>query len=1201
MQNLAQNHWGRLLALTLVVLLPACSLFPGLSSSNKLSFGLSAVSGKLGLSTPSLAAAANTTHLLRSGNVSALTSAALTHGVPAALVLGKVAVKAIQNAAARRAEERARKLEATQLFYAGQCQLDAQPEQVSQADDAAGLESQAQQAFSQGDYAKADALLQKAVQKRQTEKGGEAALGRVLNRQAALYLAMSQLDKAEPAAQRSLAVREKASGKDSPDVAETLSTLAAVQRQKSDFGQSEQSLKRALKIREQALKEDHICVAQTVNQLANLYKEMAAYSKAEPLYQRALTIRQAKMGDGSLEVAQSQSDLGGLYFAMGNYAAAEPYYQKALEARQAKLGSDHPDVAETLNELGGLDRRRGAYPSAEARYRQALAIREKKLPPSDPRIAETLGDLAELYQALGDLKAAEPLLKRALELRKKSLGDYSPETAESLGQLALLVQSSGNLVEAESLLKQALTIREKKLGMQHPSVADSCMALGDVAVAKKDLKAASDYYQRALVIRQKAFGPEHPQVADCLARQATLARARGDLPGAEALWNQALGLRERTLGKQHPDYAEALIGLATVQVGKGRTEEAIKNLDIGLDVYEKLLDGLGGSSDEGRVDAFLRSVRAQEDIIYSLLTEKSPSEATVNLAMKTALLRKGRSVDEAADTSRALFESLGAEEKQKLAMLRETRTRHADLALSGSGLYPPDIYQKLLKELQDAEEKQQHELIESSPMLRQRLNPTSTDKVLAEVQKTLPDDAALLEILAFHTFDFHPTANKPQLSMGPLHYVALLLLPQGKLQAFDLGPGETVDALVSDLLAALTNPESDWQPAAKKLGELLLKPMASALANRARIYVAPDGQLNLVPFGVLSGEKGLLIEHMELTYLTSGRDFLRRPGPGKEPPRTSVALLADPQFAIHMKDAEAAPADAARGLFRGLRLGKVAPLPGTREEVKAIEKLLRKAEVKAFYGDEATKKHFLALERPGILHVATHGLFIGETSHGGDNARGLVLEGDEPAEKPAAKPQAARPVSASQTAVTTPRALFTENPLLSSMLVLAGAETASKVPPEKRDPALGNGLMTALEVASMNLWGTQLVVLSACETGRGDVSSLGQGVYGLRRAVMVAGAETLLTSLWKVDDKATRDLMTKYYQNLLKGNGRGQAMRESALALRKKRPHPYFWAPFIAIGRSAPLVGIGKGAKRPSADEAKEDNEDADEAPATQK
>lgn len=1182
------------LVLSLSLLMPGCALFQRLTGKSISVPGGGNLPGGIstgGLPTNKLAAVNSATAQLRSGNVKALAGAALSYGVPAAMILGRLAVKAIQGAVARRAEERARQQAASQLFYAGQCKLDVQPGPAVNTQDAAGLESQAEQAFSQGDYAKADAALQKAVAKRQAEKGGEANLARVLNRQAALYLATAQYDKAEPPAQRSLELREKI-GKDSPEVAETLSTQAAIYQEKSDFPKAEAALERTLKIREKALKEDHICVASTVNQLGGLYKDLGAYTKAEPLYQRALTIRTAKMGDGSLEVAESQSDLGGLYLAMGNYSAAEPYYQKALDVRQAKLGAEHPDVAETLNEMGNLDKRRGAYPKAEARYRQALAIREKKLQPSDPRIAESLGDLASLYEQLGDLKAAEGPLKRSLELRQKALGADSPEAAESMVQLALLEQARGNFDASDGLLKQALGIREKKLGKEHPSVADSAVALGDLAYLRKDLTTAGQYFDRAIAIRKKVLGAEHPAVADCLERQANVARARGDVKTAEPLYTQTIAVREKALGSQHPDYAQALIGLGVVQVGKGQTDEAIKNFSRALDIYEITLHNLSGTSDESRVDAFLRTVRLQEDIIYSLLTEKSPSDATVTLAAKTALLRKGRSVDEAADTSRALFEGLSAEERQKLASLRATRTQRADLALSGSGAFPPDIYQQRLKEAQETEEKLQRELLASSPTLRQRLSQPTAQQVLEEVQKTLPNDAALLEILAFRQYDFHPTAQKPAISSGAVHYAALVVPPEGKVQAFDLGTGESVDGVVADLLAALTNSDSDWQPAAKKVADVVMKPLAPAIKDRGRLYVAPDGQLNLVPFAVLPAEKGLLIDNIELTYLTSGRDFLRKPGPTKEPPRAAVALLADPQFAVQVKDGDIAPSGGARGMFRGLRLGKVAPLPGTREEVKAIEKLLKKAEVKSYYGADATKKEFLTIERPGILHVATHGLFLGETTKGGEDARGLVLEGDDngaAAQKPA---QPARPAQASQTAAQAPRMVFLENPLLSSMLVLAGAESASKIIPEKRDPAIGNGLVTALEMASMNLWGTQLVVLSACETGRGDVSSLGQGVYGLRRAVMVAGAETLLTSLWKVDDKATRDLMTQYYKNLLKGQGRGQAMREAALGLRKKKPHPYFWAPFIAIGRSAPLVGIGKAKKAAAA---KEDDDSGDE------
>lgn len=1183
MKNISGTLWGRLLIAGVVVgvagTVPGCALLQRLTGKSVSIPGSVNVAGNF-LPASAAQSVAATTSALRGGNLSSL---AVNLGVPAAVTLGKLAAKGIATAVERRAEERARKQQAAQQFYAGVCAREGAPKF-----DEKSLEGQAEAAFNSGDYAGAEKNLLEAVKKHEAEgKPGTEALGRALNKLGALYLAKSDLQKGEQAAKRSLEVREKALGKDSPDVAESLATVAAIAQAKSDYAVAEPLYQRALKIREQELKEDHICVAQSVNQLAGLYKDMAAYAKAEPLYQRALTIRTSKLGEQSLEVAESNGDLGALMLAMGNFAAAEPYYQRALDVRKAKLGEDHPEVAETLNELGNLSKQRGDFPQAETRLKQALAIREKKLPATDPKVAETLGDLASLYVNMGDLRAAEPLLRRALDLRQKALGADHPDVAETMGQLAQLLRQKSQLAEAETLTLKALQIRETKLGLRHPQVAESCSDMGDLQLQKGDAAKAESFYNRALDVRKQVYGAEHPAVAQSMFKQATLMRARGDLAKALPLYQQSLQLREKLLGPGHPDVAESLVGVAAAQIGSGKTDAALPLLTRAVEIDEVVLRSIGGSSNESRVDAFLRTLRTQEEIIYSLLTE-SPSEAAVSLGAMTALLRKGRSIDEAADTSRALYQGLKDEEKQKLAALREVKTRRADLALAGAGVYPPDVYQKLLRDLQDSEEQQQADLVKSSASLRSKLQAAKPAEVVASVQKALPSGSALFEIVAFQKYTFKPTAQNPALGPGPLHYVAIVLNNEGKPLSFDLGPGSTIDTTIGNLLAALTNPDADWEEPAKALKQLVLAPAREGLAKSAKWYVSPDAQLSLVPFGVLplAEGKSTLVDKIELIYVTSGRDLLRR-GDGGEGAKTSVAVLADPQFSLATKSAAAADAGQSRasGIYRGLRLGKVAPLPGTRQEAKAIEKLLKKSELSSLLGDKATKQAFLKIEQPGILHAATHGLFLGEASKSGDNSRGVVIDDEE-----------ARPTPQQATAAASaPRPIFAENPLLSSMLVMAGAETASKLPAESREPEIGNGLVTALEVASMNLWGTQLVVLSACETGRGDVSNLGQGVYGLRRAVMVAGAQTLLTSLWKVDDKATKDLMSRYYKNLLSGQGRAESMRAAALFVRKKRPHPYFWAPFITIGRSTPLSGIGKAstaASEPADDDEEDDKKD---------
>jgi CHAT domain-containing protein len=222
------------------------------------------------------------------------------------------------------------------------------------------------------------------------------------------------------------------------------------------------------------------------------------------------------------------------------------------------------------------------------------------------------------------------------------------------------------------------------------------------------------------------------------------------------------------------------------------------------------------------------------------------------------------------------------------------------------------------------------------------------------------------------------------------------------------------------------------------------------------------------------------------------------------------------------------------------------PLPGTIEEGRIISAMLPGSTLVT--EGKAMEQTVKALHGPEALHIATHGFFRGEPKSIEGNTRALEIETSNVANSGSGPKTLQVPM---------------DNPLLRSGLALAGAN--------RRDGA-EDGLLTALEVSGMDLWGTKLVVLSACETGLGDVSA-GEGVYGLRRALAMAGAQTILMSLWEVDDEATRDLMIGYYQRMAAGEGRAEALRTSQLALlhEKKRAHPFYWAAFLASGDPRPV------------------------------
>jgi CHAT domain-containing protein len=318
------------------------------------------------------------------------------------------------------------------------------------------------------------------------------------------------------------------------------------------------------------------------------------------------------------------------------------------------------------------------------------------------------------------------------------------------------------------------------------------------------------------------------------------------------------------------------------------------------------------------------------------------------------------------------------------------------------------------------------------------------------------------------------------------------------------------------------------------------------LGQTRHVFISPEGSLNLIPFAALVDRNDrYLVERYSFTYLSSGRDLLRlraRPESRDEP-----LIVADPAFG----KAAGGEVAGAEQLGRGLGLPSAGkqnsgpqngfsrlyfrPLPGTASEAQALKKLLPQAKV--LTQEQATKKALMQASGPRILHVATHGFFLEDVVTGPENSRGLGL---------------------SLAGAATIPSVRIENPLLRSGLVLAGAN-------EHRPD--DDGILTALEVAGLDLWGTKLVVLSACNTGVGEVKN-GEGVYGLRRALVLAGAESQVMSLWPVSDQGTRDLMVAYYRALQHGEGRGEALRQVQLRMLRSgtHRHPYYWASFIQSG-----------------------------------
>jgi CHAT domain-containing protein len=920
-------------------------------------------------------------------------------------------------------------------------------------------------------------------------------------------------------------------------------------KQKTERGEYQQAL---LACQQEAdaleqTKPEHADFADALEELAVVYYYQGLLTKAEPLLQRSLAIREKVLGANHPDVATNLSNLAELYRTQGAYALAEPLSRRSLAIREKVLGANHPDVAASLNNLAMLYKDQGAYAQAEPLFQRSLDIWESAPGSNQAAIATILNNLASLYQDQGAYTQAEPLFQRSLEMKEKAPVPNYTEIATSLNNLALLYQVQGAYAQAEPLFRRSLELRQKAFSPNHPEIATSLNNLALLYEAQGFYAQAEPLFQRSLDIWEKARGLNHPLVASSLNNLAMLYQVQGAYTQAEPLYRRSLDIRAKALGPNHPAVAQSLKNLAALALAQNQPDSALTLLAQTLSIHESTLRQ---ATTEARVSALLSQMRTEEDQIYSLLNTH-PSLDILTLAMQANLLRKGRAAEAGAWANLALHRSLLSSSQQTLfTQWQNTRQQHEFLLYKGPGKLAPEAYQDRLRDLNLQAEQMEHQLVAELPLLKQ-LQPPTPERILSDVAAKLPPDGALLELVLFKPYRFQATGKQERWDKP--HYLVLLLFPNESMQVVDLGEAATVDSRIVDFLTALQNPQQDPVRPAQLLYQRFFADLHDHLQGIRHVYVSPDGLFNFVPFAALHDGRDYLLGQYQFHYLTSGRDLLREPVIDPKHLPQKPLILADPDFQTILAASPAEEAGAQSGLSKGLyaQFKGIPRLPGTRAEARGLERLLR---VAPLLGAQATEAVVLQTQAPVILHLATHGTLVDDVQQGARlmaSSRGLgrslvTVDRDSVDSQPHGKPDASQ--------------------MSRSVLLLAGAEHGDTAPDAAHD-----GLLTAEEVRSLNLWGTQLVVLSACDTGKGALAS-GQGVYGLRRSFLVAGAETLVTSLWSVSDAATGELMVSYYQKLVKEKkGRVGAMEEAIEEMKQRRPHPYYWAPFIVIGRDGPL------------------------------
>ncbi|CAK8712571.1 hypothetical protein KKHLCK_01590 [Candidatus Electrothrix laxa] len=935
-----------------------------------------------------------------------------------------------------------------------------------------------------------------------------------INNLAALYKSQGRYSEAEPLYKECLQRSEQVLGREHPDTLISINNLAGLYRAQGRYSEAEPLYKECLQRSEQVLGREHPNTLSSINNLAGLYESQGRYSEAEPLYKECLQRSEQVLGREHPNTLSSINNLAGLYESQGRYSEAEPLYKECLQLREQVLGREHPDTLISINNLAGLYRAQGRYSEAEPLYKECLQLREQVLGREHPNTLSSINNLAALYKSQGRYSEAEPLYKECLQRSEQVLGREHPNTLSSINNLAALYKSQGRYSEAEPLYKECLQRSEQVLGREHPDTLISINNLAGLYRAQGRYSEAEPLYKECLQRSEQVLGREHPDTLISINNLAGLYRAQGRYSEAEPLYKRAIQLSEKILGREHPHTLIMQKNYIGLLVNDKRPALALRRLkQVENSLLSRSFQEIYFAATDQRRRQYLQSISEVQDMALTLATQE-PGKDYQRFVANTILHWKQLYAEESGFQHRLLSLSHDPE-VTRLRTAINTKRAALSQALHDKKQTAENI-RTLLLDLQ----KNQQDLLTLAHQFKPTLEVSGVN--LDQVQPSLPARSGLVEYRFFNPVDFKTG------EFGEPHVAALVLLadPEAKEQVIfrDLGP--------------LKELATHWTDK-KALYSWLLGPFEQQISQLKQLYIAPDNILGLISFAALRLPDGrFLSERQAVTRLQTGRDLLagRSYSTGTDLIALGGVDYGDmPKASAISKGLEQVLA-VSPALRAARQLGQIGYLPESKQEAEAIADLFtannKRGKAHVFLGKEAGEHRLKDLQQaPRILHLSTHGFYSADDE-------------DSP--------------------------LADQAPLLLSGLALAGANNGRQ---GKLDKHGDDGLLYSLEVLGLNLQGTELVSLSACDTGKGVVD-YSEGVYGLVRAFRTAGAKNVLMTLTPVGDKSSREFMETFYDNWLSSEDNispAQALHKTRLDfIHHENPayrEPAIWSPYVLVGK----------------------------------
>jgi CHAT domain-containing protein/tetratricopeptide (TPR) repeat protein len=975
-----------------------------------------------------------------------------------------------------------------------------------------------------------------------------------------------------PLLERVLAISEKKFGAESAEAATALASLGDTRAQAGQFESALACLKRSLQIREKILQPTSPDLGTATSSLGSIYVQVGDYGQAMPLLERSvLLLEKSYVPDDATSAsrfASALNELGSAQVDIGEYDKAIATLQRSVAVHELAFGSASINLVAPLNSLAEAYRTRGDVDRAQPLLERALRILEGAPSLMNSVRVETLNSLAFMLLGIDDEDAALKLFSQARDLGENELGSTGVPFAFSLNGLAWINQRRGNIAEALALSERSLAIVEKTLGQSDPAVAVALTNTSELVERNGDADRARSMLQKALAIEQKALPPNHPNIGKTLDRLALLSFKRRNFSEAQDLWRKSIAIAD-SAAPDSPSTCVSLARIGTAEIFNGDVPKGVAEF---VEAWKRWRRCLAAQTvfQRGSSAASMRKEEQYGRDWFNSLCELAPLKTSQSAAGSGAeQLAFGKALLEEIETIRAKLTAEGRTQVQALRDQADSAQMRLNAIPKQEGVvwlrqkrtdWKNSQRDKVEAELEGIEEK----LASASELVSQTISESKVS--LAEIARRLPPTAALIDFVQYRRYDMQWREQRYLETPCEQRYAAYLTFPlvgdsaNVVVKRVDLGEAAPIDeavGVIAKRFAAGQYGAKDLQPAFQHLSDLVYVPLAKHLTNVSHLIICPDGQLNRIPFEALPVGNKFLLEEKTVSYVTSAREIIRlrstRSNREPQPENRKSLVMGNPDFDLDLTKVgvpnsavqRASATASLRSLSRDCHGLKFKPLPNAEAEARSVAKLVG-SDTELRLGAAAREAKLKAVQSPRVLDLATHAFFLSDQElkqmdSGGWNSAFSELG----------------PVRAKSSSDW-------ENPLVRCGIALSGANHAQQT----TNAIAEDGLLTGLEASLLNLQGTELVILSACDSGSGEVN-IGEGVMSLRRAFRIAGAETVLASQWKVSDEATSELMIEFVRRWTSGEERVQAWREAQLSLLHSKgfSNPFFWSAFTLTGQ----------------------------------